>query len=651
MLKSLRENIRHLHWVLWIVIVAFVAITFTEVGYLGGEDPDAAATVGDVKITYSAFERQSRSLEERYRQMFGEQWSPEMSDQLGVPRQALETLINRQVLLLEASRLGLEANDEEVRQTILEIPSFQDADGRFIGSDRYGQLLRANGYTPESFEAAVREDLLAQKIQQVLSQNLYLSDRELEEAYRRQVEKARIRYVLLPQTRFAEAAAASPEELAEYLAAHPAEFQLPEQREVAYLLIDENMLRDQVEIPEAELRAYYQEHADEFAREEQVQARHVLLRTGERTVEEARQELAAVRSRIEAGEDFATVAAEVSEDPGSAQRGGDLGYFARGQMVPEFEEAAFGAGPGELVGPVESPFGVHLLEVTGRREAGQQPFEEAQAQIRFQLAQERLDALARERAAEAAGTLREVTAEERVERMRALAESNPALFVYEPDPFGRDDAVAGIGRSPEFTEAAFGLAEGALSSPVELPRGWAVIHAERALPPRSPELAEVEPQVRRAVETEKRGALARRALEAARAELEAGRSFDEVAGGLELSVQESGEFGAGAPITGLGLAPQVADAALALEEGAVGGPFATPQGAVLFEVSERTRFDPAQFEAAKDQTREQLLGQRAALLQNALIQQRRQELGVDYSRRVVEQYDLAGTGAGTGGDG
>jgi peptidyl-prolyl cis-trans isomerase D len=647
MLKSLRENIRHLHWVLWIVIVAFVAIAFGELGSVDlGADDRVAATVGESEITYPAFERQSRSLEERYRQMFGEQWSPEMSDQLGVPRQALETLINRQVLLLEARRLGLEASDDEVRQTILEIPSFQDADGRFIGPDRYGQLLRANGYTPESFEAAVREDLLTQKIQQVLSQNLYLSDRELEEAYRRQVEKARIRYVLLPQTRFTEAAVASQEELAEYLAAHPAEFQLPEQREVAYLLIDKNMLRDQVEIPEAELRAYYQEHADEFAREEQVQARHILLRTGERTVEEARQELAAARARIEAGEDFATVAAEVSEDPGSAQRGGDLGYFARGQMVPQFEEAAFGAEAGELVGPVESPFGVHLLEVTGRSEAGQQPFEEAQAQIRFQLAQDRLDQLASERAAEAAETLREVAAQERVARMRALAEANPALFAYEPDPFGRNDAVAGIGRSPEFSEAAFGLAEGALSSPVELPRGWALIHAERALPPRSPELAEVEPQLRRAVESEKRGALARQALDEARAELDAGRSLDEVAAELELSVQESEEFGAGAPITGLGLAPQVADAALALEAGAVGGPFATPQGAVLFEVSERTSFDPAAFEAAKDQTRDQLLGQRAALLQNALIQQRRQELGVNYSRRVVEQYDLAGTGEG-----
>ncbi len=643
MLKSLRENIRHLHWILWVVIIAFVAIAFADLGRVDTGAPGrTVATVGDQEIAYVELQRAAEGLEQRYRQMFGDQWTPEMAEQLGLNRQALEQLVSRRVLLIEARRLGLRATDGEVREAILSFPVFRDVDGRFVGAERYAMLLRANGYTPGSFEQEMREDLLAQKIQQVLAQNLFLADDEIEEAYRRQVERARIRYLQMPQARFGAESTASEAELAEHLAAHPADFQLPEQREVAYLLIDENMLREQVEVPEAELRAYYEEHADEFARDEQVGARHVLLRTGERSGEEAREELAAARARIEAGEDFATVAAEVSEDPGSAQRGGDLGFFGRGQMVPEFEEAAFGAEVGELVGPVESPFGVHLLEVTERRPAGRQPFEEAQAQIRFQLAQGRLDELARQRAAELAVRLRDTEGEARVAAMRAAAEEDPAVFVYEPDPFGAADPVAGVGRTPAFSEAAFGLAEGALSAPLEVPRGWALVHSEAVLPPRSPELAEVEPQVRGAVEAAKRQALAREALEAARAGLAEGRTLEEVAAELELTVEESEEFGAGGAVPGLGVVPQVADAALAMEEGEVGGPFETPQGAVLFQVSGRTTFDPAGFEAAKEQTRQQLLGQRAALLQNALIQQRRQELGVEYSRQAVEDYGLAG---------
>jgi len=643
MLKTLRENIRHLHWILWVVIVTFIALAFGGLGGLNrGADADIAATVGDAEITQQDLGRQYRNLEQRYQQMFGDQWSPELAEQLGVGRQALEQLINRRVLIEEAGRLGIEVSDDEVRKYVLAMPTFQSADGRFIGSDRYAQFLRSVGYTPETFEAAVRDDLLSQRISQVLAQNLYLSDREIEDAYRQQVEKARIRYVQMPVARFAAEATASPEELADYLAAHPQEFQLPEQRQASYLLVDQNLLRDQVDIPDSELQDYYREHGDEFQQEERVRARHILLRTGERSVEEARQQLDAVRARIEGGEDFAAVAREVSEDPASARNGGDLGFFARGQMVPAFEEAAFGAKVGELVGPVESPFGVHLLEVTDRQPAGEQPFDEVKDQIRAKLAQERVADLARERAATLAGQIEAAADDARVETMRQLAENDPALFFYEPAPFGRNDAIAGLGRAPAFTEAAFGLAKGSVSDPVQVPRGWAVIYSQDLLPPRSPELAEVEPQVRRAVESAKRKQLAMQRLAAAKQELDGGKSLDEVAGELELTVQESEPFGAGGTVPGLGAVPQVADAALGMKEGAVGGPFETPQGAVLFQVSERTEFDPQSFQAAKEETRQQLLGQRAAVLQNALIQQRRQELGVTYSRDIVEQYKLAG---------
>ncbi len=645
LIKAIRDNAKHFYWILALAGLSLFFLDPALTQSVGGifSTPDrsdsAAASVGDAEITFSDLERQYRNLEARYQEMFGEQWSSEMAEQLNIGRQALEQLVNREVLLLEAERLGLAVTDEEVRRAVLEIPAFQ-SEGRFIGGDRYRQVLRSNGYTAESFEEALRTDLLTQKITQVLGQNLYLTDAEVEDAYRRQVEQASIRYVQMPLTRFSQEATASQEELEAYLEQNLAEFQLPEQREVSYLLVDRNMMRDRVEVPEEELRTYYEDNPDEFSREAQVQARHILLRTGERTPEEASRELEAIRQRIEGGEDFAAVAREVSEDPGSAQRGGDLGMFGRGQMVPEFEEAAFSAEGDELVGPVESPFGVHLLQVTDRREAGQQSFEEAREGIRFRLAQDRLATVAEEHAAELASRLAE--GEVDAEALRAQAEGDAAVFFYEPAPFGRGDAVAGIGRAPEFTEAAFSLPEGELSGPVEVPRGWAVILAEDILMPRPAELAEVEPQVRRAVETERRRELVNQALTEARERLAQGATLDEVAGELGLTVSESQPFGADGNIVGLGSLPQLARAALAMEEGEVGGPVETPQGAVLYEVSERTAFDPQQFAAAKEQTRQTLLSERAGLLQNSLIQQRREELGVTYSRSVVDQYDLAG---------
>ncbi|HMB54828.1 MAG TPA: SurA N-terminal domain-containing protein [Thermoanaerobaculia bacterium] len=653
MLKALRDNVRHFHWVLWLVIAAFIAIAFVGIGVpQSGELGGAAATVGDAKVTFRDVENSYRNLETRYRQMFGEQWSSEMADQFGIYRQAVEQVINQKVLLLEAERLGLAVSDEELREAILEVPAFQE-NGRFIGQERYLVMLQRAGYgTTDDFETQMRQDLLFQKVFQVIGQTVYLSEAEVEQAYRDQVEKASIRYLQVPSARFADQAQASEEELTTYLAENAEEYRLPEQREVAYLLVDRNLLRNQVEIDDAELQAAYDDSGDQFENEEQVQARHILLRSKEgTTAEELRGQLEAVRARIEGGEDFGALAQEVSEDPSNASRGGDLGFFGRGQMVGEFEQAAFNAEVGEVVGPIETQFGQHLIQVTGKRPAGKQPFEEVREQLRFQLAQERVGDLARDRVIALATELGNADGGASAEAMRAAAEADPSVFFYEPPPFGAGDAVAGLGRAPDFTEAAFELEAGDVSSPVEVPRGWAVMLGEQALPSREATLEDVEPQVRRAVETEKRQQAAVAALEEARQRLDSGTGLDEVAGELGLTVEQADDFSAaGGSIPGLGVAPQVARAAMDLDEGQFGGPFATPAGAVVFEVTSRQRFDRDQFESAKEQTRQQLTQQRAGVMQSALIQQRRDELGVEYSRQVLDQIGIdAGEEGAAGG--
>jgi len=644
MLKAFRDNLKSFHWVLWVVIAAFILLAFAGMGGLGPDDPDVAATVGGQTVSFAEVRREYQALEQQYRQMFGDQFTPEMAEQFRLESQALERLVSRKVLLAEAGRLGLRVSDEELRREVLD-EGFRDPDGRFVGTERYAQILRSVGYTTETFEEMLRESILQRKLVQILTQNLYLSDAAVERAYRDRVERAAIRYVQVPAARFAAEAQATPEELRAYLASHPDELRLPAQRRIAYLLVDEVRLRSEITVPEAELRAAYEERRDEFTRPEQVRARHVLVRTGQKSVEEARAVLAEARRRIEGGEDFGAVARELSEDPGSAARGGDLGWFGRGQMVPPFEEAAFSAADGELVGPVESDFGVHLLEVTGRRPAGQAPFEEVRGQIEQAVGAERIDDLARQRAVELVSTLR--AGEATPAAMRALAERHPSVVFQETQPFGLQDPVAGIGRSPELNEAAFALAAGGMSEPIEVARGWAVIHVLEALEPRVPELAEVEPRVRAAVEQEKRARLAREALEAAKPRLASGGTLEEIAAELGVEVAESEEFGAQGQIPGLGNAPQVTRAALSMDEGAVGGPFETPQGAVLFEVTSRSRFDPAQLAAERDTIREQLASERINQFLASLIEQRREEIGVSYSRQAVEQLGLQPAGQPT----
>lgn len=647
MLKVMRDNLKKLAWVLWAVIAVFILLVFVDFGGAGGPGMtagrDAAAWVGDEEISWDEFQRRHEALERQMREAYGDQYSTEVARQLQVPRRAIEDLINNAILLEEARRIGIRVTDAELQETILSLPGFTDEQGRFIGAEAYERIARANRYgTPARLEEAIRQDLLRQKLLDVLRQTVHVTEAQIERAYRKDVERAAIRYLLLPRSRFAEEARADREALEAHYQEHREEFRLPEQRVIDYLLVDKGLLRAQMEIPEEELRAYYEEHVDDFTREEQVRARHILLRTGgERSPDEARTQLEEARRRIEGGEDFAAVARELSDDPGSAQQGGDLGFFGRGRMTPEFEEAAFVAEQDELVGPVETPFGLHLIQVTDRREGGRTPFEEARNAVRSRLAAERVDDRAAELATEVRNRVAEAAPDAVVETMRQVAEENPAVRFETTEPFGAGDVVPGIGRSQELHETIAALEPGELAGgTVTTPRGPMAVRLAEVRDPRVPPLDEVEAQVRRAVEQERQQELARQRLEEVRRRLDEGATLDEVASELEVELVETEQFGQAEAIQGLGPAPDVKEAALAAAEGELVGPLEAGEGALLFEVTERKGFDPQELAERRDEIRERLVGERVNQLLSSLVRERRREMGVRYSDTLLEQFDV-----------
>jgi peptidyl-prolyl cis-trans isomerase D len=647
MLKVLRDNIKNLAWVLWAVIAVFVLLVFVDFGGAPGgpAGSNVAATLGPHEVTWSELQRRHQALQDQMRSVYQDQWSAELASQLQLERRALDQLMNNKILAAEARELGLRVSDDEVRKEILR--SFQNPDGSFIGQETYERWTSTQFGGPAAFEELVREELLLTKLQSILLQTVYVSDEDVERAYRQDVERAAIRYLLLPGARFAEEARADRESLEGYYQEHQEEYRLPEQRRVDYVMVDQGLLRAQLEVPEEELRAYYEEHPEELTREEQVQARHILLRTDKRSVEEARAGIEAARSRIEGGEDFAAVAQEVSEDPGSAARGGDLGFFGRGRMVPAFEEAAFGARPGELVGPVESDFGVHLLEVTERREGGRIPFDEAREAVRNRLASERLEEEATERALEIRNRLAEASEGDLRARMEALAQEDPVLRFETTAPFGEGDVIPGIGRSPELTGTAFSLEAGELAeSVVSAPRGPMVVRLAEVLPERVPPLSEVEERVRQEVERQRREELAEARLQELRGRVAGGGlTLEEAASSLEVELVETPEFGGTETIQGLGFAPAVRDAALAAEEGELVGPLSVPQGSLLFEVTSRQGFDPEELARRRDEIRERVAQERAGqLLSSLILERRRQEGGILLSRELQEQLSAAAAG-------
>jgi len=363
MLKVFRDNLKNLAWILWVIIALFVLALAVE---FGGNVRNAqqggtvAATVGSERVTMPEFQRAYQNLDGLYRQIYGDQLTPEMAKQMKLPLRALDQVIGQKILLAEARRLGLTVSDAELQNRILEIPGLKDDKGNFIGQDEYVQRLQANRISVADFERELREELLLDKLNNALSANLYVSEDEIQKAYRDTVEKAKIRYLEVPRSRFAQEVQASPAELQAYFKAHQQEFRLPEQRDVAFLLVDGASVAGQVKLTDADLQSYYDAHKAEFSHEEQVHARHILVMVNDqRTDAQALLRAQEAKKKIDGGADFAKVAAEYSEDTASKANGGDLGYFGRHRMVKEFEDAAFSVAPGSKPSPgktIVAPF-------------------------------------------------------------------------------------------------------------------------------------------------------------------------------------------------------------------------------------------------------------------------------------------------------
>lgn len=644
MLKVFRDNLKYLSWVLWLVIVVFVLFVFVDFGATvptGSTVPsDAAATVGDMDVTYGEFERSYRQAEEVYRQAYGDQFNRELAQQMGLPMQVLDSLVADKILLQEAESMGLRATDEEVRQAILEFPAFQATSGGFVGEERYRQILRSSGYTVDSFEQMIRTQLLGQMVRDVLSANLFVSDQDVLASYKDQVEQAKIRFVQLPSSSMASEVIASPDEIVAYFDEHKEAFRIPERRVVDYLLLDQNALRATIALSDEELFEYYEANPEEFTQEEQVRARHILLQVGsDRSEQQAEEEILAIRDRLASGEDFASLATELSDDPGSKAQGGDLGFFGRGQMIDEFEEAAFTAEPGEVVGPVKTNFGYHLILVEERREAGRSTFPEVQEQIRSRLLNQRAQDLA---AATATDLAERIDKEDLATRegLQQLADTETSVTFLTTPAFGREDNVPGVGRGTGFSVTAFELNQDEVSEPVQAAAGWVILRLAEVQEPRLPELDEVRDDVATSVRQEKQLQMATERMVEARQKLDAGSSLDEVAEELGLAVRESGLFGRGGSIAGLGNSPEVTSAALTLDEGNFAGPLTHQNQVLLLEVVERQRFDLQEFETQREVTRESVRSERLNQLLASLVTQRREEMGVTYDEQLLRNWEL-----------
>ena len=643
-LKWLRDNLRHLKFVLWGVVLVFVLLVFVDWGAGRDGGPGGAAVairVGDRQISEQEFLRQLRQNDEQMRQLYGEQWS-ELRRQFDMAGQTAAALIDRELQLEEARRMGLVISDEELREAILASPTFRGSDGRFVGAETYERILRAYfQMSSQEFEQRFAEDLLIDKLNRTLEGGVWVSDADVEASFRNEREFADFEAIMLRYERHLPEAAVDDDAVRSYFELNAEDYRREEQRTLRYLAVETSRLRRLLPVDDAELRSYFESRREEFVEGEQARASHVLIRLSPGAGPEQRAEAQAradgVAAIARSGGDFGELARKHSDDPGSKTGGGDLGWFGRGRMVKEFEDAVFRARPGDIVGPVESQFGFHVIRVDGFQPERQQSFEEVQEQVRFRVLEGRSMV---EAEARAEALVRRLRSERPTtdEAWQAIADEDEAVVLNESPPFARGAAVPGTGEGVELSEEAFRTAVGRIGGPLAVPRGWIVWEVKQVLPEGVPPFEEVrlqvEQKVRQAAALDISMARGRQLLE----RWQAGEDPARLAEELGSSVTRAFDHRRGAAVTGLGVLPQVDAAVFAAADGELVGPLRlTDRGAIVVRVAQVRRVDPEELAEQSGGVRERLTAERAQRLLQSIVAERRRATAVTVNPELMER--------------
>jgi peptidyl-prolyl cis-trans isomerase D len=634
MLDRMRRHMSWLKWSLGLVCLAFIIFYIPDFLRTNGADAASGETIAKVQgqdITASEFRRTYQAQLQAYRSAYGGQMNEQLLKQLGVEQQILQQMVDERAALAEARRLGIAVSDAEVRQRILSIPAFQE-NGAFIGEQRYQQLLRMQRppMSAAEFEENVRRQLTIQKLRSSITDWLSVPDNELEQEYRRRNDKVKLAVVSFTADSVRSQVAVTDADVASYFDAHKEEFKIPEKRKIRYLLVDIEAMRAKIAIPDADIERTYNNSVEQYSTPEQVRASHILLKT------EGKDD-AAVKARAEellkqarAGADFAELAKKNSEDEASAKNGGDLDYFGRGRMVPEFDQAAFSMAPGTISDLVKTQYGYHIIKLVDKKPATTRPLAEVKPQIQDQLSYERAQA----QAADMAQALeKEVKAPADLDR----AAKEKGLAVQESGFFARDEPILGLGPSPEAANRAFELKQGEVAGPLRTSRGFVFETLVARQDPYVPKLDEVKERVRDEVVKQKARELSRQKAAEVAAKLKAAPDFEKAAKAAGVEAKTTELITRDSPIPDLGTAKAVEDAAFKLPVGAVSDPIPTDNGTAVVKVVEKQEVSPADWAGARDRFREELLTDRRNRFFTAYMVKAKQKMKIEVNREGLQR--------------
>jgi peptidyl-prolyl cis-trans isomerase D len=564
---------------------------------------DSVAQVGNLTVTLAEVRQQLSQIERQ------NQVPPQLEGLYA--QQILKQLVFQKELEYEANRLGMRVSPDEIADRIHQfLPTAFNGDTP-VGMDQYAAQVQSRfQLTVPVFEELIRQGLLEEKFRRLVTDGISAGPAELQDQFRYSNEKVKLDYALIKPEDLEGKITLDEAEIKASYEKNKAKYQVPERRIARYGLVDTNKIRQAVQVSDDELKAEYQQNIQQYQVPNRVHVEHILFMTVGKTdaeVEEIRKKAEDVLKQVKKGGNFEDLAKKNSEDPGTKDKGGDLGWVVQGQTVPEFEKTAFSLPKGSVSDLVKTQYGFHIIKVLDKETAHTKSFEEVKDSLRAPFLLSKADKLASDTADKLSAAVRKSTKTPLDDLAKQFQ-----LTVGETRPVSASDPLLELGNSAEAKDAIFRLRPGELGGPIRTDRGYVVLSLKEVLPAHQGSPEEVRDRLVTEMKQQKSAELARAKSDELIKRVRAGEKFDVAAKALGLEPKTSDAISRSGSISGAASGKQLGTA-FHLKTGDLGAPLSLGTGWMVYRVAEKTEPNPADFDKQKKELLDQALQDKRAL--------------------------------------
>ena len=614
MIKFLQSGNKAAKYILagFLLILAASMVTYLIPGFMGDTGATEAGVVASVGGHEIHREEVARVVQAQAR---GNQ-IPDFYLPI-LRQQAVRQLIQQAELQYESERMGLRVSDQEFREELQYGPYKQAffPGGKWIGSEKYKEMLTQGGTTVENFERDVRLDLLQRKLVNVIGASATATDSEVEQAYKDQNTKVKFQYAILKLDDVSKTIKPTDTELKAYYDANKPRYtnSIPEKRQIKYFVLNEKSFADKATADSVEIQRAYSANQNAYRIPERVKVRHILIETPKpgadgkvdpKGVDEARAKAQDVLKQLKATGDWAGLAKKYSADPGSKDKGGELDWLSRGQTVAEFDKVAFAQSKGQISDPVQSTFGFHIIQTEDKEDAHLKPLAEVKPGIEESIKQEKVKGLMNQASTDA----------ESIAQKQGLdkAASKYGAEVVNSNPISRTDALPGIGPQPQLMDAIFSANEKSGPQATQTAQSTVVFEVTKIVPARTPSFDEIKDRVTTEFKNQRAGDLLRRKTQEMADRAHAEHDLAKAAKEAGATVKTSDLVSRTQNVPDIGSMSSAAGTAFTMKQGEISGPLNLGASQAVLQIVERqepSASDP-EFAKQRDQLRERLASQK-----------------------------------------